>query len=127
MKAATSQQAQTSAQTQTQAQTDETCLRDYIHVQDLARAHVLALEQLLGRSANRPKVRQLQVYNIGTGKPMSTNEAIDAFCQVNKITIQKCMQDARPGDVHASWADVSKAKKELGFTSRIQGAEIFRL
>ena len=85
---------------------DGTCVRDYIHVGDLARAHVLALE------AMRPGFR---AYNLGTGQGYSVRQIIDAARAVTGRDIAVEVGPRRPGDPPALWADTRRAAVELGF------------
>lgn len=85
---------------------DGTCVRDYIHVSDLARAHVLALERL------KPGFR---AFNLGTGHGYSVRQIIDAAREVTGRDIQVNVGPRRPGDPAAQWADPSRAAVELGF------------
>jgi UDP-glucose 4-epimerase len=86
---------------------DGTGVRDYIHVMDLARGHLAALEQ----AAKTPHA----VYNLGTGKGVSVLEAIQAFETAAGHTIPYEVVARRPGDVASNYADNSKAKRELGW------------
>lgn len=88
---------------------DGTCIRDYIHVLDLAKGHVKALEQLFNKE---PKVR---IYNLGTGKGYSVKEVINAFEKANNLTIKYEYKPRRVGDVPVLYADTKKAKEELGW------------
>lgn len=85
---------------------DGTGVRDYIHVVDLARGHVAALNHLQGGAA---------VYNLGTGRGTSVLEAIHAFEKAAGKEIAYEIVDRRPGDVASCYADCSKANKELGW------------
>jgi UDP-glucose-4-epimerase GalE len=85
---------------------DGTCVRDYIHVSDLARAHVLALDAL------KPGFR---AYNLGTGDGYSVRQIIDAARQVTGRPVELKMGPRRPGDSPSIWADPSRAAAELGF------------
>lgn len=87
---------------------DGTGVRDYIHVVDLAKGHVAALEHL-GTSSN------MAVYNLGTGKGASVLEAIRAFETAAGRQIPYEVVARRPGDVAASYADANKAAQELGW------------
>jgi UDP-glucose-4-epimerase GalE len=91
---------------------DGTCLRDYIHVSDLAGAHVLALESVAraGRSA---------VYNLGTGHPHSVKEVIAAVEQVSGRKVPWALAPRRPGDPAVLYASPQKAKDELGWIPRL--------
>ena len=90
---------------------DGSCIRDYIHVVDLAKAHVVALQRLLkNRNSN-----QFETFNIGTGKGSSVLEVVNAF---EKITHQKLnykIVDRRVGDVISVYADTKKANEVLGW------------
>lgn len=87
---------------------DGTCIRDYIHVSDLARTHILALEKLL-------KEEPSDVFNLGLGKGYSVKEVINAACQVTGKKIRTRETDRRAGDLPKLVADTSKAKRELGW------------
>lgn len=92
---------------------DGTCIRDYIHVVDLAKAHVVALQRLLINKMNIP----LEIFNVGTGRGCSVLEIVNAF---EKITDQKLnykIVDRRSGDVVAVYADIQKANEILGWKS----------
>lgn len=84
---------------------DGTAVRDYIHVVDLARAHLSLLRRMRETIGYR-------VYNIGTGKGTSVQEMVDAFCQ-NAEPIRYRYEDRRPGDVEICFADCTKAQNEL--------------
>jgi len=88
---------------------DGTGVRDYIHVVDLAEGHVAALERLQ---------EGVHVYNLGTGQGTSVLQLIRTFEQVNGIRIPYEIVGRRPGDVAESYADVSKAWRELGWAAR---------
>ena len=87
---------------------DGTGVRDYIHVLDLARGHVLAINKL----ATNPG---LVTYNLGTGKGTSVLEIVKAYQKATGIKIPYEIQPRRAGDVDENYADCSKAQKELGF------------
>ncbi len=88
---------------------DGTGVRDYIHVVDLAQAHVKAIENL---------ENGVDIYNIGTGSGTSVLELVKAFIDVNNIEIPYKIVSRRPGDIATSYADVSKAKDELGWSAK---------
>ena len=85
---------------------DGTGVRDYIHVVDLAKGHLAALTKLSKNSG-------LVIYNLGTGKGTSVLEMVKAFESANNIKVPYQIQDRRPGDIDACFADCSKANKEL--------------
>jgi len=87
---------------------DGTCLRDYIHVVDLALGHVKALEKL----ADNPGA---QAYNLGTGHPYSVLEVVKSFIRVTGQDIPYEIAERRTGDLPTSYADPSKANRELGW------------
>lgn len=87
---------------------DGTGVRDYIHVVDLARGHLAALENL-------PTESTCEAYNLGTGKGVSVLEAIQAFEKVSGKEIPYEIVDRRPGDIATCYADPTKANQELGW------------
>ncbi|MFE7844136.1 UDP-glucose 4-epimerase GalE [Microbacterium sp. NPDC057407] len=89
---------------------DGTGLRDYIHVSDLASGHVAALEQASPG---------YEVYNLGTGEPVSVLELIAAFERASGRDIPRRVAPRRPGDVAATYADPAKAQRELGWSTRL--------
>ena len=93
---------------------DGSCIRDYIHVVDLAAAHVVALERLL-KDKNETT---FEVFNIGTGKGSSVLEVIEAFETVTDQKLNYKIVDRRPGDVVAIYADTAKANKVLGWKAQ---------
>jgi UDP-arabinose 4-epimerase len=95
---------------------DGTCLRDYIHVSDLAQAHVLALESLTGTGGVTP-------YNLGVGKGFSVQEIIAAAREITGRPIQVEMGARRAGDPPALVADASAARRGLGWTPQHSGME----
>ncbi|MGE1109045.1 UDP-glucose 4-epimerase GalE [Bacillus wiedmannii] len=90
---------------------DGTGVRDYIHVVDLAKGHVKALEKVL-------ETKGIEAYNLGTGKGYSVLEMIKAFEEVSGKKIPYKVIGRRPGDVAVCFADVSKAKRELGWEAK---------
>ncbi len=90
---------------------DGSCIRDYIDVVDLARAHVSAVDRMLGgRSRQR-----YEIFNVGTGNGVSVLELVHAFERANGLKIPYRIVGRRPGDVEAVWADTSHANAELGW------------
>ena len=94
---------------------DGTCIRDYIHVVDLAKAHVFAIKRLLEKN----NVQSPEVFNIGTGKGVSVLEVVKAFEEVSKIKLNYVFKDRRPGDVVCAFADTNKANNILGWKSEL--------
>jgi UDP-glucose-4-epimerase GalE len=95
---------------------DGTCLRDYIHVTDLADAHVKALEAMMatGRSS---------AYNLGTGNPQSVRDVITAVERVTGRAVPWTLAPRRPGDPAVLYADAQKAQRELNWTPRFVDLE----
>ena len=90
---------------------DGTAVRDYIHVVDLAKAHIAALERLL----NNNNKKEFEVFNVGTGTGSSVLEVIQAFEKVAKTKLNYKIVGRREGDITAAYADTSLAKIELGW------------
>ncbi len=90
---------------------DGTCIRDYIHVVDLAKAHVVALERLL-KGKNK---ENYEVFNVGTGKGSSVLEVIESFERVSGKKLNYKIVDRRPGDITSAYADTTKANEVLGW------------
>ena len=90
---------------------DGTCQRDFIDIVDLAKAHVFAVRRMLeGKMKN-----EYEIFNIGTGKPLSVMELITAFEKANGLKLNYKFAPRRSGDVTAIWADPTLANKELGW------------
>ena len=90
---------------------DGTCVRDYIHVTDLAEAHVRSCERLL----NNKVENNYEVFNIGTGNGISVLEIIKAFEKYNRIKLNYTVGARRPGDAPSIYADASLAANVLGW------------
>lgn len=94
---------------------DGTCIRDYIHVCDLADAHVAALKRLLtGSNENH-----FEVYNLGTGTGSSVLEVVNTFKEATGIEPKVQFGPRRPGDVVKVWADVEFAAEKLGWRTKL--------
>lgn len=93
---------------------DGTCIRDYIHVVDLAKAHVKALQRLLQNENSS----NYEVFNLGTGKGSSVLEVIHSFEQVSGKKLNYKIVDRREGDVIQAYADTQKANEVLGWKSK---------
>jgi UDP-glucose 4-epimerase len=87
---------------------DGTGVRDYIHVVDLARGHLKALETVMATTG-------VEAYNLGTGRGFSVLELVSAFGKVTGIHIPYTIANRRPGDIGICYADPSKAERELGW------------
>jgi len=96
---------------------DGTGVRDYIHVVDLAKGHVKAIENLNDG---------VNIYNLGTGKGTSVLELVHAFIDVNGIDVPYEIVERRPGDIATCYADAGKAKKELGWEAKLTIKEMVR-
>ncbi len=90
---------------------DGTCIRDYIHVVDLAKAHVIAIERLL----NKNNTKNFETYNIGTGTGSTVLEVINSFERVSNTTLNYKFAPRRAGDVIEAYADNNKIISELGW------------
>ena len=90
---------------------DGTCLRDYIDIVDLAKAHVAAVSRMLDGKMKEG----YEIFNVGTGRPVSVQELVDAFEKVNNLKLNYKIAPRRPGDVVAIWADTKLANEELGW------------
>jgi UDP-glucose 4-epimerase len=90
---------------------DGSCIRDYLHVVDLAKAHVIAVRRL---TENKNK-HGYEVFNLGTGKGVSVLEAIKSFERVSGIKLKYKITGRRAGDIEKIWADPSFANRELGW------------
>ena len=91
---------------------DGTGIRDYIHVMDLAEAHIYALKNLL-------KEKGLQIFNLGTGKGYSVMELLNTFEEVTGKKIPTVIKQKRKGDVSSCYADPNKARKILKWSTKI--------
>lgn len=93
---------------------DGTGIRDYIHVVDLAKAHVVALQRLL----HGDNKENYEVFNVGTGTGSSVLEVIKSFESVSGEKLHYKIVDRRPGDITAAYADTTKANRELGWEAK---------
>ena len=90
---------------------DGSCIRDYIYVVDLAKAHVKAIERMLNHQA----VEQVEVFNLGTGRGLSVLEIIRTFMQVTGVNVPYQIVGRREGDIEQVWAKPDKANNILGW------------
>ena len=93
---------------------DGTCVRDYIHVVDLAKAHVVGFKRMLADEQSE----NFEVFNLGTGKGNSVLEIIKTFEKVSGVSLNYEIVDRRQGDIVAAYADTSKANKVLGWHAK---------
>lgn len=94
---------------------DGTAIRDYIHVVDLAQAHVIALKRLLGEKNKS----NYEIFNLGSGNGYSVLEVIEAFEKANQVKVNYQMVDRRPGDIEKIYADTTYANQELGWSAQL--------
>ena len=90
---------------------DGSCLRDYIDIVDLARAHVVAIDRMVAKLSEE----RYEVFNIGTGRPVSVFELVKGFEQANNLKLNYRVAARRAGDVTAVWADTTRANEVLGW------------
>ena len=90
---------------------DGSCIRDYIHVVDLSKAHVSAVKRLF----NQNNKHNFEIFNLGTGQGTSVFEIIDTFEKVTGVKLNYKKAERRPGDVACIYADASLANRELGW------------
>ena len=98
---------------------DGTCIRDYIHVVDLAVGHVLAIEKFDSHPG-------LAIYNLGTGKGSTVFDVLHAFEKAYGKNIPYQVVGRREGDIRANFTSVEKAEKELGFKAQYDLDEMAR-
>lgn len=94
---------------------DGTCIRDYIHVVDLAKAHVIAMKRIILKDNSD----NYEVFNLGTGKGSSVLEVVNAFEEISGIKLKYMFSERRAGDIAAAFADTQKANKILGWKSEL--------
>ncbi len=90
---------------------DGSCIRDYIYVVDLAKAHVKAVERMLNHQATE----QVEVFNLGTGRGLSVLEILNTFMQVTGVNVPYQIVGRREGDIEQVWANPDKANNVLGW------------
>ena len=93
---------------------DGTCIRDYIHVVDLAKAHVVALQRLI----NKKNLEKVEVFNLGTGTGSSVLEVINTFEKVSGQKLPYKIVGRREGDIISAYANTDKANKVLGWKAQ---------
>ncbi len=90
---------------------DGTAIRDYIHVVDLAKAHVIAVERMVNRAGKK----KVEVFNLGTGNGFSVLEVIQSFERSTGVKLNYKIMERRAGDIVKVWADTTWANQELGW------------
>ena len=101
---------------------DGRCVRDYIHVVDLAKAHIAALRR---QEANKMPAK-FEIFNIGTGRGSSVLQVINAFEKSTGVKLEYKIGPRREGDIEKVWGDVSKAEKELGWKAQLGVEDMMR-
>lgn len=101
---------------------DGSCVRDYIHVVDLAKAHVIAVERML----NQETKKRVETFNLGTGRGLSVLEIIQTFEKVTGVSVPYKIVGRREGDIEKVWADPTYANEELGWTANETVEETLR-
>ncbi len=101
---------------------DGTCIRDFIHVMDIANAHTKAAELLINGGQNNP----VEIFNLGSGTGVTVLEAIHAFEKVSKVPLNYELGPRRAGDVVAVYADNTKARQQLGWEPQYNMEDIMR-
>ncbi|WP_395050012.1 UDP-glucose 4-epimerase GalE [Flavobacterium sp.] len=94
---------------------DGTCIRDYIHVVDLAKAHVVALQRLL----DKKNIEKVEIFNLGSGVGSSVLEVIEAFEKVSNQKLAYKIANRREGDVTMAYANTDKANSILGWKTQL--------
>lgn len=92
---------------------DGSCIRDYIDVNDLARAHVIAMKRMLENKDTDP----VEIFNLGTGRGLSVLELINAFEEATGVPVPHKIGERREGDIEKIWANPKKANEVLGWTA----------
>lgn len=98
---------------------DGSAIRDYIHIVDLAKAHLKAIERLIQNQSTE----SYEFFNLGTGKGASVLEVIHTFEEVNRLKLPYRISSRRPGDVEQVWADTRKANEILGWKAECSLAD----
>jgi len=90
---------------------DGTAIRDYIHVVDIAKAHVIAVERMMKGKTKK----KIETFNLGTGKGFSVMDVIQSFERSTGVKLKYKIMNRRPGDIEKVWADTEFANKEMGW------------
>lgn len=93
---------------------DGSCIRDYINVVDLAKAHVIAVQRML----KKEQKSDVEIFNLGTGRGLSVLELLNIFQKVNKVKVPYSIVGRREGDIEQVWANPTRANQELGWTAQ---------
>ena len=98
---------------------DGTCIRDYIYVVDLAKAHVAAMARVLDQDTEK-----IEYFNIGTGSGNSTKEIVETFEKATGVKVNWKYGPRREGDIEKIWGDCTKANKVLGWKADTPLADV---
>ena len=98
---------------------DGTGVRDYIHVVDLAKGHVCAVNNLLGNLSGKSPITGVEAINLGTGNGISVLELVNAFSTINDVPVPHELVARRPGDVAACYANADKASELLDWSTEL--------
>jgi len=101
---------------------DGSCIRDFINVVDLAKAHVTAIERMLDDKSDE----QVEIFNLGTGNGVSVLELINTFEQATGVKVPYKIVGRREGDIEKVWANPEKANKVLGWKAEVPLAETMK-
>ena len=101
---------------------DGSCIRDFIDVVDLARAHVMAVERIVEDKMDEP----VEIFNLGTGRGVSVLELIDTFQKATGVEVPYVITERRAGDIIQVWADPERANNVLGWTAVVPLADTMR-
>ena len=101
---------------------DGTCIRDFIHVVDLAEAHVVVSSYLI-----KKKINSIKIYNVGTGYGISVQQLLDTFERINNTKLNYVYTEKRNGDLERSYGDVSLIKKEIGWKAKYNIEDMVKL
>lgn len=101
---------------------DGSCIRDFIDIVDLARAHVMAVARIVDNKMDAP----VEVFNLGTGRGVSVLELIDTFRKATGVDVPHVFTERRPGDIIQVWADPTRANTVLGWKAEVPLADTMR-
>ena len=101
---------------------DGSCIRDYIYVVDLAKAHVCALKRMITIAQNG----NCEMFNVGTGNGVSVLEILNEFMQANGVNVPYKIVGRRPGDIEKVWADTTKVNEVLGWKAQTPLTEVLQ-
>ena len=101
---------------------DGSCIRDYIDVVDLAKAHVIAMQRML----DKKDTDAIEIFNLGTGRGLSVLELINSFERATGVKVPYHIGARREGDIEKIWAEPTKANTVLGWTAEVPIDETMR-